>query len=343
MLPRERVQRAFEFKIVDKPPLQVHSSPGGLFEHGQKLLDLLSALDQDFGPTGGMSLPVVPASDFDEDGRYHKISTDNWGTTWEYRIYGVWGHRMVYPLADISRLASYQFPENILLSGEPLAQEKARWIKFRRHWYHLAGGVSLFETMQSLRPLEDLLIDLQEDSPGVRELGDRLVAYYQVNVQNALAVDADAMGVGDDFGTQTNLMMSPRVWRRYFAPRYRQLFEPLKRAGKKILFHSCGMVGKLLPDLRELGVDAIWPQLPLFDHKELAAQCRDLGLVLQLHPDRGELMQRGTAEQVRAYMYRLMDEFRVMDGGSWLYVEIDPGFRWENIKALIETIMELRA
>jgi hypothetical protein len=56
------------------------------------------------------------------------------------------------------------------------------------------------------------------------------------------------------------------------------------------------MILSILADLREAGADAIWPQLPLFDQRDLARRCRKLGLALQLHPDRGELMHYGTPQ-----------------------------------------------
>ena len=56
----------------------------------------------------------------------------------------------------------------------------------------------------------------------------------------------------------------------------------------------------------------------------------------------GDLMQRGTPAQVRDYVLRLVDEFDPLAGGAWLYLEIDPGFPWANVEALVETAMELR-
>ena len=63
---------------------------------------------------------------------------------------------------------------------------------------------------------------------------------------------------------------------------------------------------------------------------------------MQLHPDRGDLMQRGTPEQVRDYVLRLVEAFGTANGGSWLYLEVDPGFPWANVEALFEVAMELR-
>jgi uroporphyrinogen decarboxylase len=196
--------------------------------------------------------------------------------------------------------------------------------------------------MQSLRPFEDVLIDIARDTPEINRLADRLVEYNAVIIENALALGADAVSVGDDFGTQQALMLSPKTWRRFFLPRYQALFEPVKRAGKRIFFHSCGQIQAILPDLRAAGVDAIWPQLQIFDLPELARTCRDLGLAVQLHPDRGDLLQRATPQQVRDAIVRLVETFDCCSGGSWLYLEVDPGFPWPNVQAMFETALELR-
>jgi hypothetical protein len=333
---------ALAFRPVDIVPLQIHPSPGGLFEHGQKLLDLMRACGHDFDDLSHLRVPEVPAEDFDPDGRYHKIVTDEWGTTWEYRIFGIWGHRNIYPLADISKLATYKTPPLARLEGEALARARLAAEAHRRTYFHLVGGVSIFETLQNLRPFDDVLIDILHDTPEINRLADMLMEYYSVMIANALAINADAIAVGDDFGTQQAMMMSPKVWRRFYKPRYRALLEPIVKAGKRVFFHSCGCIGPILGDLTEVGADAIWPQLPLFDHRDLARRCRELRLAVQLHPDRGELMQRRSPSEVREYLLRLVDEFGTLAGGSWLYLEVDPGFPWENVKAMYETTMELR-
>ncbi|MBN2047872.1 MAG: hypothetical protein JW750_08530 [Anaerolineaceae bacterium] len=342
MTSRERVLASLAFQPVDIVPLQIHPSPGGLFEHGQKLLDQMRSCPQDFGSMEDWALPQIPAEEFDSDGRYHAFRTDEWGTGWEYRIYGVWGHRVGHPLADLSKLASYQPPTPPKLAGEALRRAQAESAAFRQHYYQCGGGVSLFETMQSLRPFEDVMIEIARDTPQINQLADMLVAHNQRLIDNALAAGVDAITVGDDFGTQQQMLLSPKTWRRFFLPRYQKLFEPVLRAGKQIIFHSCGMIEPILPDLSDLGVNAVWPQLPLYDNQRLASLSRDLGLAVMLHPDRGELMQRGTPRQVREYLERMVETFDCLSGGSWVYVEIDPGFRWENTAALFDFVRALR-
>ena len=342
MNSRERMLAALTFQPVDKVPLQIHPSPAGLFEHGQKLLDLMRACQHDFDDQSDLRLPQVPAEDFDADGRYHKIRTDEWGTTWEHRLYGVWGYRIGYPLRDLSQLASYHPPEIKPLEGVDLEKARAAGASLRQKYFHLGGGASLFETMQSLRPFEDVLIDITQDTPEINRLADMLLEYNLRIVENALALGVDAISVGDDFGTQQGLLLSPKTWRRFFLPRYRALFEPVKKAGKRIFFHSCGKIDLLLEDLRQAGADTIWPQLPLFDLRSLARRCRELGLVVQLHPDRGELLQHASPQQVRAYIFDLVEEFDTLSGGSWLYLEVDPGFPWLNVEAMFRAAIDLR-
>ena len=139
MNPRERMLAALAFEPVDRVPLQIHPSPAGLYEHGQKLLDLMQACGHDFDDQSELALPVIPKEDFDADGRYHKIANDAWGTTWEYRLFGVWGYRITYPLADISRLGSYRLPEIKPLQGQELAQVQVAGRVHRNRYFHVGG------------------------------------------------------------------------------------------------------------------------------------------------------------------------------------------------------------
>ena len=200
----------------------------------------------------------------------------------------------------------------------------------------------IWEHMHFLRPYEDCLVEIMLDTPEINRVADMITDYAEGCVRHSLAIGCDVVAFGDDFGTQQASIFPPDVWRRFFKPRYQRLFAPIRKAGKKIFFHSCGQISELLDDFAEMGVNAIWPQLPLFDQRELARRCRSLNMAVQLHPDRGDLMQRSTPRQVREYIPRLLENFDTAGGGSWLYLEVDPGFKWENVQALFECAMELR-
>jgi hypothetical protein len=345
MTPRQRVQAALAYRPVDKVPLRIHPAEGGLHEHGQKLLDLMRACGHDFGPLDSVKLPPPPPpEDFDPDGRYHAFKTDAWGTRWEYRIFGVWGHPVSWPIRDLADVDTYRMPSlPTVPQGPELAAECRRAQQHKESYFLQAFCGQLFEQMHFLRPFEDVLMDLATGEPRIGALADMVLQHVAGNAARARAVEADGIQVGDDFGTSQSLIMSPATWRSFFRPRYQALFAPLRAAGLEVHFHSCGMVRDILPDMKELGVTSIWPQLALYNPAQLHAQCRDLGLAVEIHPDRGRLMQQGTPVEIRGYVLGMVDVFRTMEGGSWLYIEIDPGFPWRNVEALFNVAMELRA
>jgi hypothetical protein len=343
MLPRERVHAALSYKTPDRIPLEIHPSPAGLYEHGPKLLELMKACGHDFGDARRFAMPDPPGPEaFDADGRYHALHRDEWGTTWEHRIFGIWGHPVEWPLNDLCALPQWRAPDPRADGGPVFEKALSDAALHRRTWFQTAGAGALFETLRAVRRFELVLMDLEDDTPEINRIADVVNGDNKDQVRHALRLGADAVAFGDDLGTQNNLMVSPDVFRRFFKPRYAELFAPAVAAGTRVFFHSCGQVTTILEDLREVGVDAVWPQLPLYDLPELARTCRDLRLCVQLHPDRGELMQRGTPGQVRDYVLRLLDTFDTTHGGSWLYLEVDPGFPWENVEALFKAAMEAR-
>jgi hypothetical protein len=343
MLPRERIEAALSFRTPDRIPLQIAPSPAGLYEHGQKLLDLAWECGHDFGDAHLMKLPDPPLpGDFDPDGRYHAFRTDDWGTTWEYRIFGIWGHPVAWPLNDLSALPTWHAPTVPACAGPAFAAERAAADVHRSCWYLTGDCGALFETLRWVRRFELVLMDIEDDTPEINRIAQIVNEYNAKLARRALLLGSDALTFGDDLGTQNALMISPEAFRRFFKPRYAELFAPARESGRAVLFHSCGQVTDVLADLREIGVTAVWPQLPLYDLAELARRCRDLGIGVQLHPDRGDLMQHGTPKQVRDYVLRLLDTFDTAHGGSWLFIEIDPGFPWENVQALFQVAMEVR-
>ena len=188
-----------------------------------------------------------------------------------------------------------------------------------------------------------ILMDIEDDTAEINRIADIVNAYNTTLARHALLLGCDAVAFGDDLGTQNALMISPPAFRRFFKPRYKELFDSIRRERRGVFFHSCGQVTDVLEDLREVGVTALWPQLPLYDLRELARRCRDLGIAVQLHPDRGHLMQHGSPGEIRDYVLRLLDTFDTARGGSWLFIEIDPGFPWVNVEALFSVAMEVRA
>ena len=343
MTSHERVRRAMHYEPVDKVPVQFYYCPVGYYEHGEKLNDLYATLPGDFEPFRRVPIPVIPPEHFDRDGRYHEFRTDEWGVVWEYRIYGVAGIPYKRPLSCAADIASYRLPDPPAPDG-PAFDAYAADVQARRAagYYTFGGAGSLYERLLHLYGDENVLCDIATDEPEINELADRLADYGRAHVLRSVKAGADGIAVGADFGTERSMVMSPQRWRAFFKPRLARMLRPAVEAGLDVHFHSCGYILPILEDLREIGVTSIWPQLPAYDMRELADCCRSIGLAVAIHTDRARTMTSGTPQQVRDLVCREFETFRMMDGGSWFYIEADNGFPFENLRALVETIAQYR-
>jgi uroporphyrinogen decarboxylase len=68
-----------------------------------------------------------------------------------------------------------------------------------------------------------------------------------------------AVLIGNDFGGQTGLMVSPESIREFVYEGTKKLIDQAKQYGLKVIHHSCGSIFEIIPDLIELGVDVIHP------------------------------------------------------------------------------------
>lgn len=344
MNSRERVLAAFDFKPVDKVAVQYLYTPVGFYEHGEKLNELYMSHIGDFSPFTRREIPVLPPEAFDKNGNYYETKRDEWGTLWEYRIFGIAGIEKEYPLDDWAKLTDYKFPSLPKFVTDPIEFEKtkAQVKSHQTEYFYRYSCISLFEKTIALRPFEDVLCDLYMDDPNMIDFLDRLTDYYEKIIDALIKMGVDCINFGDDFGTQENLIFSLDIFRAHFKPRYERLMKPIRDAGIKISFHSCGQIKDLFPEFADLGVNGVWPQITVYDMQDLADTLRDMKMALAIHTDRSYTMTYGTPDDVKAMVKKEFEIFRPDKGGSWFYVETDNGMPFENVKTLVESIWEYR-
>ena len=85
--------------------------------------------------------------------------------------------------------------------------------------------------------------------------------------------DIKVMLCHDDIAMKTGLLLSPIWLRKNLIPRYKILWEPLKRKGIKILFVSDGNYSEVARDIREAGADGFFLDTPTMDLERLVDQC----------------------------------------------------------------------
>ena len=185
------------------------------------------------------------------------------------------------------------------------AKAKADIARFGEEYFVIGDcELTMFEMSWQLVGMQKYMEDLAMRASYVEPLLN-LTHDWSLGVAQELSrLDIDAIWFGDDFGSQTGLMMSPRMWRRVFKPLYAEIFAAVKSANPDILIimHSDGAVAPLLPDLIEIGLDVfnpVQPNVPGHDPRELKEQFGDklsfFGAI-----DQQGLLPNGTAAEITA-------------------------------------------
>jgi uroporphyrinogen decarboxylase len=172
---------------------------------------------------------------------------------------------------DIGIPRSFVTPENIDTTPWPDPQAEGRFDLLQRNikqfperFQVMCLDFSLYERAWGLRGLENMYIDMVERPDFTEALLDKVLAFNLKIIETGLEAcpEIDAVHFGDDFGSQTGILMGAERWRRLLKPRLARQYEAVKSAGKFVSIHSCGKVEKILDDLVEIGVDLFNPFQP---------------------------------------------------------------------------------
>ena len=336
MNSRERVAQSIEFGQPDHVPLWPRINQTAWQRHGEALAGLLAKYPIDMGLPARM--PPEPARV-----RGPRTWVDDWACTWHTQRTGYFGFVVEHPLADPAALASYRFPDYSAPGQDQRFERQARASQQSApDTYRRVGGATeygvLWYRMQWLRGVENAMVDIAEGSHLVIELRDRVLASRLSYLRRILALDADGVVFGDDWGTQTGLMIRPEQWRAIFKPAYKQLFDAVHEAGKHVFLETDGCTTDILADWIEIGVDALSVQLNVVGIDNAA---RHRGQVcFWSDPDRQEILPNGSPQDVREHIAEIVQALNTPRGGLIGCMWIDDTIPLRNIEAALDTFVE---
>lgn len=153
----------------------------------------------------------------------------------------------------------------------------------------------------------------------------------------------DAVLIGNDMGSQRGLMLSPDMVRRFIIPGCKRLVEQAHSYGVKVIYHSCGSIVDIIPDLIEAGVDIIHPI------QALAAGMEPMNLKEKFEGkvsfcggvDTQDLLVHGSPEDVRSKVKELREIFPTGLIISPSHEAVMPDVPPENIHALFEEAQKI--
>ena len=266
--------------------------------------------------------------------------TDEWGTRWGHAFGGIGATTVSNPIQDWSQLDDY------LAHGMPdphasgrLDRAKAVLAVHGEDKYCIAlVHLALFERLHCLRGMENTFCDLRANEAEVTRLLEALADYYVELVREWGPTNISAIFMTDDWGSQTGLMISPELWRKYFRFHYRRIIDEIHRWDKEVIFHSCGNVMRVIPELIDLGVDILDPVQPTaMNIDEVGRQFG--GKIAFSGGVDDQRLEDYSPRQVKDEVRHAIDVLGKPYGNAYLLAPanlITPTVPFENIEALFE-------
>jgi hypothetical protein len=328
MTPRERVRRTLNFETPDRVPRNLWFLPGVAEFRKTELDDLLSRWPDDF-----RGAPMVYGQGDKQKGGPGKVGSyvDAWGCVWSASEPGVIGEVTTPAIPDWSELDSFQPPWEIIKTADTsgINEFVAGIEKFT-----IAGSeVYPFERLQFLRGTENLLLDLAYGSSELFKLLDMMHEFYLEDLKMWAATDIDSVIMRDDWGSQQALLISPKMWREIFKPRYAEYCKILRDAGKYVFFHSDGNIEAIYPDFIEMGVHALNSQLFCMDIEGLAEKYKGK-ITFWGEIDRQSALPFGKPDDVRKAVNRVVNALYDPAGGVIAQCEWGNKDPMENIETV---------
>jgi uroporphyrinogen decarboxylase len=223
--------------------------------------------------------------------------------------------------------------------------------------YYRASGfwAPFFHDVMDLFGLEEYFVKMHTNPAVVHAVTARVCGFYlEANRRFFDAADAfsaeqgstglvDAYFFGNDFGTQRDLIISPRHFEEFILPWFRRFTDQARSRGCQVILHSCGAIARVIPHLIASGVNCLHPLQARAAGMEAELLARDFrGKIAFLGGiDTQQLLVRGSPADVRAEVRRLKDVF-----GPWWIVSpsheaLLPNVPPENVAAMAEVAREV--
>jgi uroporphyrinogen decarboxylase len=213
--------------------------------------------------------------------------------------------------------------------GPALLAEGARKLRQQtdRAIIGLFGG-NLLELGQWFYRNDNFFMLLAGEPERAHRFLDKLMEIHLRNLDGfltAVAAHIDVILFGDDLGMQSGPQMSPAMYREYFQPRERAMWQMVKQRAPhlKIMMHCCGGVRELLPGLIDAGLEAINPVQITCRGMEPAGLKRDFGDRLTFWGggcDTRDVLIKGTPAQVSEHVRQQVKILR--PGGGFVFQQV---------------------
>ena len=326
--PRRLVRDTLNFESPHRIPRQTWILPWAEQKHGPWIREYREAFPDDlvFAPAVYRNPPRLTGDKYTAG-----LYIDEWGCEFQNPHDGTMGVVKGPLIADWSDLEDFAPPDAVLSLDREAVDSFCR----DTECFVLAGTWQRpLERFQFIRTMEQSFMDLVERPSGMFDLLRKIDDFYLKEVDLWASTDVDAVCLMDDWGTQTGLMTSPEVFREIFKPMYRRYADLAHQHGKYLFMHSDGYILDIIPDLIEIGVDALNSQVFCMGPDVLGQRFRG-SITFWGEIDRQDILPNGTREDVKGAVRSLWENLSA-DGGIIAQCEFGLEAVPENVRAVME-------
>ncbi|MGI6777318.1 MAG: uroporphyrinogen decarboxylase family protein [Acetivibrionales bacterium] len=309
MLSKERGLGPFKSEKLDRFPMWY----GGAPETTKNIMELIGAKTENEALYEILGIDYKTVRPKYIGAPFKQFDDGTIENEWGIRRGGMhWGQALNHPLSDaesVRDIEKYKFPNpddwDVKISDDEMKDAEG---------FCLIGGTwaPFFHDAAELMGMEKFFIEMYENPAMVEALVQKCFEfYYEVNIRTFKANHGaiDFYFMGNDFGSQKGLLMSPDMWRKFFKPRLAKMVELAHRNGAVAALHSCGDIHEILPDLIDIGLDAINPIQVYAANMDPEELKREYGkdIVFFGGIDENIILRVGSEDEVRKETRRIID------------------------------------
>ncbi len=251
MTRRERVKAAIAHKTPDKAPVFIHLAYDGLVKYHDALWERYGREDMRKLRDEG-KLEYRNALYYSMGNHVCFLENFPW---WDWRS---------LPAEYAEPDAPDFIPDTIDRGSYEVFAESVQNLKKYTDAYVLVEiWTSDFEKAYNARGIQNFLADMAGEPEFAKKLLDFITEKNLEKLKQIVKTPGiDGVLLGNDWGSQRDLLMSPATWRTLLAPGAKKEYDVIREAGLDVWVHSCGNIRQIMPDLVEMGVDVLNPIQP---------------------------------------------------------------------------------
>lgn len=264
-------------------------------------------------------------------------------------IFDVWKRRKSHgepgPLADcedLSDVEKYDWPNPDYLDFT----ECIGILKNAGDVYRASGfWMPFFHDIMDLFGMENYMVKMRTNPDIIHAATDHVCGfYYEANKRffDKAGALVDGFFFGNDFGTQTDLLLAPDQFEEFVLPWFRKFTEQAHHYGYQVILHSCGSIYRVIDLLIDAGVDCLHPlqaKALNMDAQTLARNFKGR-IAFMGGIDTQHLLVHASPEEVKAEVRRVKELLGPNLIVSPSHEALLPNVPPQNVRAMAEAALE---